>query len=222
MGTQRFLVLLQGFWYEAYLRLGEISVNQFEIQFVVHGERHAASSAACSPCPRPISSQIIHDDPNWMARSCQFYAVSHALQHVNYPNPARDMDLSLRSKTWLLANHALVSPFLTNTSEAEWKQRCKNYGWVGSNMLPGDQFTLMAMATELRCNINAYQGFHPIIQSPLGGVEALYDIDICLITDLHYKSIVKVNQEEQIGVASEAAEHDQAAVSDAEEGNPLR
>jgi len=108
------------------------------------------------------------------------------------------MHMRARCKTWLRENYALVSPFLTNTSEAEWKQRCKNYGWAGSNTLPGDQFTLMAMATELRCNINVYQGFHPVIQSPLGGVEALYDIDICLITDIHYMSIVTADQEEQI------------------------
>jgi hypothetical protein len=76
------------------------------------------------------------------------------------------------------------------------------------------------MATEFWCNINVYQGFHPVTQYPLGGVKAIYDIDICLITDLHYKSIVKVNQEEQIGVASEAAVHNQAAVSDAGQDTP--
>ena len=102
-----------------------------------------------------------------------------------------------RCKAWLRENYALVSPFLTNTSEAVWKQRCKNYGWVGRNMLQGDQFTLMAMATEFRCNINVYQSFHPVIQRPLGGVEALHDIDICLITDLHYMSRVTVDPEEQ-------------------------
>jgi len=143
-------------------------------------------------------TKIIHDDLTWEARSCQFHSVAHALEQVNYPNPPPGMHLRARCKTWLRENYALVSPFLTNTSEAEWKQRCKNYGWAGSNTLPGDQFTLMAMATELRCNINVYQGFHPVIQSPLGGVEALYDIDICLITDIHYMSIVTADQEEQI------------------------
>ena len=59
-------------------------------------------------------------------------------------------------------------------------------------MLQGDQFTLMAMATEFRCNINVYQSFHPVIQRRLGSVEALHDIDICLITDLHYMSIITV------------------------------
>ena len=134
-------------------------------------------------------TKIIHDDPNWEARNCQFNSVAHALKQVNYPNPPPGMHLRTRCKTWLLENFALVSPFL-NTSEAEWKKRCKNYGFSGPNMLQGDQFTLMAMATELRCNINVYQGFHPVIQRPLGGVEALHDIDICLITDLHYMSIV--------------------------------
>ena len=143
-------------------------------------------------------TKIIHDDPTWEARSCQFHSVAHALEQVNYPNPPSGMHMRARCKTWLRENYALVSPFLTNTSEAEWKQRCKYYGWAGSNTLPGDQFTLMAMATELRCNINVYQGFHPVIQSPLGGVEALYDIDICLITDIHYMSIVTADQEEQI------------------------
>ena len=143
-------------------------------------------------------TKIIHDDLTWEARSCQFHSVAHALEQVNYPNPPSGMHMRTRCKTWLRENYALVSPFLTNTSEAEWKQRCKNYGWAGSNTLPGDQFTLMAMATELRCNINVYQGFHPVIQRPLGGVEALYDIDICLITDIHYMSIVTADQEEQI------------------------
>jgi hypothetical protein len=71
-------------------------------------------------------TKIIHDDPNWVARSCQFFAVAHAL------------------------------------------------------------LNLKVMATEFRCNINVYQGFHRVIQRPLGGVEALHDLDTCLITDLHY------------------------------------
>ena len=82
------------------------------------------------------------------------------------------MDLRVRSKTWVLANYALVSPFLTNTSEAEWKVRCRNYTWSGPNMMQGDQYTLMAMATEFRCNINIYQGFDPVTQCSHGGVKA--------------------------------------------------
>ena len=34
-------------------------------------------------------TKIIHDDPAWAARSCQFHAVLHALQQVNYPNPLK-------------------------------------------------------------------------------------------------------------------------------------
>jgi hypothetical protein len=79
-------------------------------------------------------TKIIHDDPNWVARSCQFQALAHALRQVNYPNPPKGMHLRVRSKTWLLKNYALVSPFLTNTSEAQWQEHCKHYTWSGPNM----------------------------------------------------------------------------------------
>jgi len=86
-------------------------------------------------------TKIMHDDPNWGARSCQFFVVAHALQQVNYPNPPRGMDLRLRSKTWLLGNYALVSPFLTDISQEELQVGCRNYTWSGPNMMQGDQYS---------------------------------------------------------------------------------
>ena len=123
----------------------------------LHRTRQEARDALQQLLP---PTKIIHDDPAWAARSCQFHAVIHALQQVNYGRSTRStlkaLHLRTRSKAWLIENYALVSPFLTNTSEAEWKEYCKNYILSGPNMLQGDQFTLMAMATEFRCNINVY------------------------------------------------------------------
>ena len=54
-----------------------------------------------------------------------------------------------------------------------------------------------------------YQSNHclrPFTHTPLGGVFAFHDIDLCLLKDIHFMSLVTSNQGAKIGVAAEIAE----------------